>query len=240
MAFPPFLMLPLLDQNTQEINGLSLYSLKDKKPLNLGFLENLRNPQCVGSSHGWLAFLDEKANPFLLNPFTKALIHLPPKPSKISKLILSKNPSSHPNTYAAVAMQTNLSFCRNGDAAWRLLDGQGKTYYDVVCCSETNTLFALAPGPRVESWDLNEASPKKTMIIEGSCPRMLQLALKNFPVDLYSSQWYLALSPAGEIFMAVRYIGEFVNGDGEAVYEGDTLTDYMAAPLVCPYPATSF
>ncbi|XP_057781635.1 uncharacterized protein LOC130999946 [Salvia miltiorrhiza] len=252
MASSPFLMLPLLDQTTQEIHHLSLYNLKDKKPHNLKFLEtlkNLKNPQCIGSSHGFLAFLDEtKANPFLLNPFTNAQIHLPPKETKISKLILSQSPTSHPTTFAAVAMHAagfgltaNLSLCRGGDAAWRRLPGQGETYYDVVCCSVTNTLLALAPGPTVESWDLNEeASPEKTVVIQESCPRSLQLARKTFPADLYTSQWYLALSPAGEIFMAVRYIGEFVSNDGEVVYEGDTLTDDSPAPVICPYRTMGF
>ncbi|GAV70252.1 DUF295 domain-containing protein, partial [Cephalotus follicularis] len=35
------------------------------------------NGCCVGSSHGWLVFLDEQVTPFLLNPFTQERIQLP-------------------------------------------------------------------------------------------------------------------------------------------------------------------
>ncbi|KAK6117372.1 hypothetical protein DH2020_048890 [Rehmannia glutinosa] len=252
---PPLLML---EEKTQETHNLSLFSLKEKNhayKINL-VDQNLDDSQCVGSSHGWLAFLDEIDNPFLLNPFSKTQIHLPKSQtlptihsayssSKINKVVLCKNPS-HDENYVVVVMhsiwcRTSLAFCRYGDEKWTNLESGIETLYDVVCCDETNTVFVLGPGPVVEIWDMNETMfPKKKMIIQDSCPRKLAKSNKIFPVDLYSTQWYLALSKSGQMFLVVRYIGEFVRYDGEVVYEGDTLTDDASEPLVCPYKTVDF
>ncbi|KAG6412180.1 hypothetical protein SASPL_124850 [Salvia splendens] len=244
----PFLMHPVADENTKEIQHLSFYNLKNNKPYNLKLPPCLKNTQfqCIGSSKGWLAFLNQTLkNPFLFNPSSQALIHLPQNHHQITKLILSQDPSLRPHTYAAVAIQTplisgKLSFSRNRDATWHDLSNPSETYYDAVCCDATNTLFALAPRLQVESWNLNDDSPTKTTVIRASFPRSLCLAKEAFPRDLYSSQLYLALASGGGIVTAVRYVGDYVRYDGEAVCEGDTLTDYMAAPLVCPYRTMGF
>lgn len=121
---------------------------------------------------------------------------------------------------------------------WSNLETDQVETYDVICCDETKTVFALGPGPRVESWDFNQITrpPKKRILIDqDSCPSKLREADRSFPSDLYTSRWYLVMSGFREIFLVVRYIGEFVRYDGEVVYEGDTLTDYAAEPLVCPY-----
>ncbi|KAG6386261.1 hypothetical protein SASPL_155154 [Salvia splendens] len=239
----PFLMLPVADENTKKIQHLSFYNFKNNKPYNRKLPPTLKNTQfqCIGSSKGWHTFLDQTLkNPFLFNPFSQTLIHLPQNHPDITKLILSQDPSLRPHTYAAIAIQTpllstKLSYSRNRDATWHALPNQSNTYYDAIFCHATNTLFALAPALQVESWNLNDDSPTKSTIIRASYPRSLRLAKEAFPSDLYSSQLYLALASRGDIIVAVRYVGEFVRYDGEAVYEGDTLTDYMAAPLVCPY-----
>ncbi|KAI3469885.1 hypothetical protein Pfo_026548 [Paulownia fortunei] len=190
----------------------------------MNVLQNLQDFHCVGSSHGWLAFLDEAANPFLLNPFSRTRIHLPEiRPSQEA---LHQIPNYAVIVTYSVPGQTKLAFCRHGDEEWSDLEGKAETYYDVVCCDQINMVFALGPGPSVEAWDLNETIPKKTMMIQDSCPRKLARANQTFPSDLYSSQWYLALS-CGQMFLVVRYIGEFVRYDGEV-------------PLVCPYKTVEF
>ncbi|KAL7105647.1 hypothetical protein ACP275_07G057200 [Erythranthe tilingii] len=232
----------------------------------------IQETRCVGSSHGWLIFLDEISNPFLFNPFSRTKIRLPEKHTlpiipqvqivrglisnnsnpTINKVVLCGNPSLDKNDYAVIVMystscpgQTKIAFCMHGDVAWRNLEGELETYYDVVCHDGTKTMYALGPGPTVEVWDLNERAAPKKKVLEGSCPGKLgQVSHVEYPSDLYTSRWYLALSPSGgqphEIFLAVRYVGEFVRYDGEVVYEGDTLTDYAAEPLVCPYKTFAF
>ncbi|KAH6823995.1 hypothetical protein C2S53_016979 [Perilla frutescens var. hirtella] len=245
---PPYLMLPLFE----ETNGVCLHSLKHKNSYSLNLLEKIiQNFQCVGSCNGWLAFLDESGNPFLRRAFSTFQFNLPPKKTlqrevddststNIVKVILSSLDAVI--IMYNLGLDTKIAFWRDGDENWRHLDGcRGETYYDIIFCDRTNMLLALGPGPSLESWDFTQTNPKKTMqIIQDSCPKTLQLAHQTFPTDLFSSQWYLASSPSGQIFMIVRYIGEFVRYDGEVVYEGDTLTDYAAEPLVCPYKTTGF
>ncbi|KAG8369755.1 hypothetical protein BUALT_Bualt14G0046700 [Buddleja alternifolia] len=245
----PLLVLPLHEEEESQETNINLFNLKTKtshKLINLP--KNPKDLRFVGSSHGWLIVIDKNTNiPFLLNPFSETLIHLPTKniPSTIIKAILSANPSSHKN-YTVILIyehgynNTKLAFCRHGNEEWTYLEGEPETYYDIVCTDlNNNILLALGPGPLVEAWDLGVPIPKKKTLIQDSCPKTLLENENIFPNDLYTSQWYLALS-FGQIFLVVRYIGEFVRYDGKVVYEGDTLTDYASEPLVCPYRTVDF
>ncbi|KAL3626002.1 hypothetical protein CASFOL_029551 [Castilleja foliolosa] len=167
------------------------------------------------------------------------------QPSEIRKLVMCGNPSKDPN-YTVLAMhsiwfRTSIAFCRPGDVKWADLGSELETCYDVVCCDTTKTAYILGPGPIVEAWDMNGPGPIKKMVIEVACPTKLACDGERFPSDLYSNQWYLALSESRQLFLAVRYIGEFVRPyDGKVVHESDTLTDYASEPLVCPYKTVGF
>ncbi|KAL3637850.1 hypothetical protein CASFOL_018298 [Castilleja foliolosa] len=140
-----------------------------------------------------------------------------------------------------MCFRTTIAFCRPGDVKWANLGSDLKTCYDVVCCDATKTAYVLGPGPIVEAWDMNMLIPIKKMVIEVACPTKLVSDREIFPSDLYSTNWYLALSESGQLFLAVRYIGEFVRPyDGKVVYEGDTLTDDASEPLLCPYKTVGF
>ncbi|KAL3626013.1 hypothetical protein CASFOL_029562 [Castilleja foliolosa] len=215
--------------------------------------------ECIGSSHGWLAFsqVKPKNNLYIRNPFSETRFNLPPKHTlpqiinhqlqytKINKLVLCGNPSNGPN-YTVIAMhnmwfRTTIAFCRPGDVKWADLGSNLETCYDAVCCDTTKTAYVLGPGPIVEGWDMKGPGPIRNMVIDVGCPTKLACAREMFPSDLYSTQWYLALSESGQLFLAMRYIGEFVRPyDGKVVYEGDTLTDYASEPLVCPYKTVGF
>ncbi|GFP96074.1 hypothetical protein PHJA_001751500 [Phtheirospermum japonicum] len=141
----------------------------------------------------------------------------------------------------SIYFRTTIAFCRPGDVMWADLGSELKTCYDVVCCDATKTAFALGLGATVEAWDKKGPVPSRKMVIDTSCPAKLERDREIFPSDLYSSQWYLALSEFGQLFLAVRYIGEFVRpDDGKVVREGDTLTEYASEPLVCPYKTVGF
>ncbi|KAL3624952.1 hypothetical protein CASFOL_031620 [Castilleja foliolosa] len=190
----------------------------------------------------------------LCSPFSKTQINLPAKHtlpnhqlqhSEINKVVLCGNPSNDPN-YTVIAMQnmcfrTTIAFCRPGDVKWADLGSELETCYDVICCDATKTAYILGPGPIVEAWDMNGLVPVRNMVIDVGCPTKLVSDREIFPSDLYTSNWYLALSESGQLFLVVRYIGEFVRPyDGKVVYEGDTLTDYASEPLVCPYKTVGF
>lgn len=136
-----------------------------------------------------------------------------------------------------VLCTSRLAFCRPGSSGWTGFGGEIQSYYDILC--NGNTLYTLGAGPSIEVWDLDEFFPRRKMIIQASCPRNLTEAHQIYPSDLYSSKWYLVFS-SWEMFLVVRYIGEFVRYDGEVVYEGDTLTDYSSNPLICPYRTVQF
>jgi hypothetical protein len=69
-----WLMLPG-DEEEDATHSRCILNLAEKK---LYKIENVFQPfldaWCVGSSHGWLILLDEKANPHLFNPFSNARI----------------------------------------------------------------------------------------------------------------------------------------------------------------------
>ncbi|BFG35420.1 hypothetical protein CerSpe_216940 [Prunus speciosa] len=75
------------------------------------------NKRLCGSSHGWLAFVDENLVVTLLNPFTGRAISLPPVPKStwrsmvayrcdyyINKVVLSADPSFLPNDYEVLVI----------------------------------------------------------------------------------------------------------------------------------------
>jgi hypothetical protein len=59
----------------------------------------------------------------------------------------------------------------------------------------------------------------------------------KFPSDKFSSQFYLVISK-GEFFLIERFIADFVNADGEVVYEGYNLS--YESDEVCPYRTKHF
>ncbi|PIM97589.1 hypothetical protein CDL12_29939 [Handroanthus impetiginosus] len=220
----PFLMFPLADKKNREIHSLKLYSLKNKNSHTLNIVQNLEEEfQCCGSSRGWLAFSNENGIIFLLNPFSGAHIHLPfIEYKRIVKVFLPTSPS-HDKNYVVVEMyefecHTKLAFYDK--------------CHDVVCCDESNMVFALVSGACVEAWDMNEDVLRKTVIIQDSYLKKLIIARHVFPPDRHSYQSYVALS-LGSIFLSTRYIGESVNPKGEAELDLQGLINY-------PYKTVGF
>ncbi|KAL2463454.1 F-box protein SKIP23 [Forsythia ovata] len=259
----PLLMFPV-----EEENKVCLFSLTNKREYELKVdLEKIQNWRFVGSSHGWLVILNEKADPILLNIFSGICHQLPGKETfphidsmhevenevfeihykswnysvthssetlrqlSVVKAVLSSDPSCDANCTVIVMYYvlgtSKLAFCRLGDSRWTGFGGEIQSYYDVVC--KDNMLYALGGGPSIEVWDFHESTPTRKIVIQAPCPQELKEAHQIYPSDLYSSQWYLVFSSC-EMFLVVRYIGEFVRYDGEVVYEGDTLTNYFIFP----------
>ncbi|CAL2252801.1 unnamed protein product [Prunus armeniaca] len=92
-----------------------------------------------GSSHGWLACVDENLVLTLLNPFTRCTISLPPVPKStcrstvayrcdyyINKVVLSADPSFLPNDYEVLVIYDGygkqVAHFKSGDDAWTSID----------------------------------------------------------------------------------------------------------------------
>jgi hypothetical protein len=71
----PWLMLPQVQSNRSH---RAFVDLSTRKLHNLELLEaTSHSKRCCGSSHGWLIVLDESPAVLLLNPLTRASLHLP-------------------------------------------------------------------------------------------------------------------------------------------------------------------
>ncbi|XP_028125748.1 uncharacterized protein LOC114322601 [Camellia sinensis] len=75
------------------------------------------------------------------------------------------------------------------------------------------------PSGFVEAWDFNCSVPRKIVDIEAYFPKE-KVEFEKSLSDLYSSQFYWVES-LGEHLLVIRYIGEFVRYDSEAVHEAD-------------------
>ncbi|KAJ7950920.1 F-box protein [Quillaja saponaria] len=119
---------------------------------------------------------------------------------------------------------------------WINLACANRAYTDIIFYNEK--LYALANNGSVEAWDFRGKFPKKVMEI---APSFIidEEEHMNFPFDKFSAQLYLVESK-GEILLTKRYIGNFVNANGVALYEADLLTVDDTHPLVCPYRTKSF
>ncbi|KAJ4978775.1 hypothetical protein NE237_009555 [Protea cynaroides] len=73
----PWLMLPAkVGQEGKETR--KFFNLLDKKVYQIKLPKEIRHSRCVGSSFGWLTIVDRFCRVLLMNPFSGAIIHLPP------------------------------------------------------------------------------------------------------------------------------------------------------------------
>ncbi|XP_020264435.1 F-box protein SKIP23-like isoform X2 [Asparagus officinalis] len=64
--------------NCQQSDFCTLFDYLDNSFTKIHHLPEIRGKWIIGSQFGWLAVIDELANPSLLNPFTRSQIELPP------------------------------------------------------------------------------------------------------------------------------------------------------------------
>jgi hypothetical protein len=94
-TFGPHLLLPF----GPDSETVTVYSVAEDKTLSLPVPPQARGKVPCGTSCGWLALMDEAASVTLLNPFTGALVELPPADENIA---------------AASTMQTVLVYKEGG------------------------------------------------------------------------------------------------------------------------------
>ncbi|XP_059631286.1 F-box protein KIB2-like [Cornus florida] len=179
---PPLLMLPCHhDQDNK--NSRCLYNLAEKKVYKqlTNIPKVLGHTRCIGSSHGWLIFLDDqKAIPYILNPFLEVWIELPifrvtgDIYRTFEKAVLSADPIHSDNTYWVVVIygvaSSKLAFSRCGGSEWTALNGVHQPYCDIIF--HNHHIFALGETGSVEIWDFNTSLiPTKKMDIRPSFPR---------------------------------------------------------------------
>ena len=244
---PPWLMLPTdqdqepnFDEDFEDSLCDSFSNLAEKKLFKLGNRTKQRPCQSrgwLGSSQGWLLYLDEKQIPYILNPFFDVSVRTVSLPF-ITKATLWGDPISSPNNYGVVAIygfvMSKVAFSKSGDSKWTDIGGARDDYCDIVCSKDY--VFALSDVGSVEIWDLIDGNcfPRKIMNTNPSFPK----ERKEFEESLkerYSNQFYLLVNSLGEIFLVIRYIGDYVRYDGEVVCEDECID-----ALVYPYMTKFF
>ncbi|KAJ4977705.1 hypothetical protein NE237_008485 [Protea cynaroides] len=89
----PWLMLPV-KVGLEGTETRKFFNLQDKKVYQIKLPKEIRHSRCVGSSFGWLVILDGFCRVLLMNPFSGAVIHLPPTETFPSVLAVIRSESS--------------------------------------------------------------------------------------------------------------------------------------------------
>ncbi|XP_059629762.1 uncharacterized protein LOC132272678 [Cornus florida] len=208
------------------------YSLAERKVVSLNNVRSKSNiviPDhaiCVGSSHGWLAYLDpHECALFLTNPLVSPVpptIRLPRLPrflipescSDFKKLVMSCSPSSDNNDCTVMVTIScnchNLVFCKVGDSSWTELEAD----HEVIVYSNKDQLFYSRnyyDGSKFAAWDLrNSCSPHRIDIDSAfayGMPDYPESEKKQRERYLYGNwQHYLVVeSHSGDVLLVSKY-----------------------------------
>ncbi|XP_061376185.1 F-box protein At4g35733-like [Gastrolobium bilobum] len=201
---------------------------------------------CVGSSRNWLVLLDINGSPFLLNPSSATFIHFPPFPHTfihpvehsyfvqflqktfVSKVALMCSTSPLHYTLAILyGCPCKLALCKSN--TWVKISDAKSFYSDIVFSN--NYLYALAEDGSVDAWDIWQRIPRKILDVKPTIERAEEED-REFPRDNFSTQLYLVISE-GDLLLVKRYIGNFVNADGEVLKEEpDTVCLYRTKHFI--------
>jgi hypothetical protein len=164
----PMLMVPATNYLCTKTNSFSLLELREC-PFRFQLCHNNPTLSVCGSSHGWLALLDDsKSIITLMNPF-KDIPHiiLPPLNS-VNKVTLSADPITNPDDYLVAAIYDgcggNLAVIRRGQTVWTYVDTSKSSFIDVIFYK--GLLFALNIRNKIVSFDIhcsNDVSDKETI-----------------------------------------------------------------------------
>ena len=132
-----------------------------------------------------------------------------------------------------------IAYCGVGPGgSWTVLEGEHWRYEDIVC--RGRCLYALSESGSIESWEFDEIGfcPAKAASFV-PCEALPSVAIGHYQNDMYFERRYLVES-MGELLLVRRFIGYYVNENGDLLNEGDLLTDEDPHPLVCPYRTIEF
>ncbi|XP_058751891.1 putative F-box protein At5g55150 [Vicia villosa] len=213
-------VLPMLMIPTKKRLVRSLYGISCKKDYKIK-LSVPSNKRLCGSSHGWLAKVDDCSKGIfitLINPFKNAVsIKLPLmyimdmyKTRKyyeydVHKVVLSTNPSFKPLDYIVVviySVRRCLAFLKAGQKNWTYIDDAHRSFNDVIFYE--GLVYAVGRWNNIVSFDLSYA--KNDHII----PKVV--SLKG---DDYANRAYLVKSLEGQLWLVRKFIGYHGDEDDE-------------------------
>ncbi|KAL5542549.1 hypothetical protein UlMin_010259 [Ulmus minor] len=261
----PWLMLP--SNQRDDSHSRSFFSFAEKKAYTFkNVFEGLDDAWCVGSSHGWLIIVDERANLFVLNPFLEGrrrsfklpsitnsnLSTMPAlyiakhlRKTFVSKAVLlfDQSQSKEFSFYVVIiySFARKIAYCNHVEEGnWNELhpaDENQSSYCDIV--SHNGKLITLSSAYIVEVFEFHKQGPVRVAKLEPTSPLVFDARTEKYLKDMYFSQTYLVESKDRR-FVVSRFVGYFVNGDNEPVEEEDLLPDDDTQPLVYPYRTLEF
>ncbi|KAL3647781.1 hypothetical protein CASFOL_008749 [Castilleja foliolosa] len=175
----PCLMLPPTFDDGSDDMVYNMYDLAQNKVLKFNNKKLLpqENTRFVGSSHGWLALMDERNNNFIItNPVTRRYVKLPRYMSnRFSdfKVIISCDAEQEDCQAMIISNGQSLAFCRLGRSPikWSRLGApmrppptthMPRFYKDLVYSSRHNLLFCIVNATYYdfEAWDVAYDPPR--------------------------------------------------------------------------------
>ncbi|OEL18044.1 hypothetical protein BAE44_0020937 [Dichanthelium oligosanthes] len=160
---------------------------------------------CFGASHGWLIGTDDLSNPVLYNPFTSALIPLPPIIASECKTARSLGRDCHSTQRQcypplrggdsiAVIIHgdgNQMSFARPGESCWRLATTMTTRRRSIFadCMYHSRRFFTVRMNGVVQAWDLRDPENVTKDLILGAWEikmyrRVTQVVLFRFLVSI--------------------------------------------------------
>ncbi|XVE80051.1 hypothetical protein DITRI_Ditri14bG0108000 [Diplodiscus trichospermus] len=215
----PMLLIPTKKSDTKR----KLYSLQVKAKISSIELHQSNIRRFCGSCFGWLATVDENMAITLSNPFKDGVsIDLPQlefspkgKPAEyqyaIQKVVLSADPSLHPNSYVVVVIYSNycnLAFYQSWEYTWIYLDKDVKLVTDIVFYK--SLVYVIGHRNDAVSFDVNGS------FAEGSrSPKLKTIVPKEVRLGSYSDRAYLVESSEGNLYSIHRELVELDIGKGD-------------------------
>ncbi|XP_059630115.1 uncharacterized protein LOC132273101 [Cornus florida] len=199
----------------------------------------LHNSHCIGSSYGWLVLMDENADPFLLNLFSRVRIQLPNKEA-LPHIHCVKKVSgdrvcviNKPNNIEEPTLISLRDFhkCLIKKAVLSSSPSQNRNYQSSIYLRPPTEDCLLQCG-LVEAWGFHGSFPVQTITNQPSYS--IQMKREPWYGGRLNTRNYL-VETSSDLLLVVRIIEQFVRSDVVPVYEeGDLQTDEDGCPLILP------
>ncbi|KAK1271769.1 putative F-box protein [Acorus gramineus] len=200
----PFLLLSR-DNKTRDH---ALYSPLERKLHPIRLPDRSRPKRCLGStSDGWVCMIDDNLHLYLLNPFSGAVVLLPPLSTDfitdgsfehVLKAVWSAEPSIIVILLCKKEERETVYYCRPGDARWKVLETSLEFLHDAVLFNKG--LYVMNwEARRVAAIDhhgrgmMMAAGPNKFMYLAG-CPSGPLLVVRHMK-NVYETRRFELFEP---------------------------------------------
>ncbi|XP_057507045.1 probable F-box protein At1g44080 [Actinidia eriantha] len=208
----PMLLMPEVEEPDDNHGRRKLYSVTQNKFLKLEIQVPYRR-RCSGSSHGWLATVEEDFGITLFNPFSGKSLRFPQvnpqsnyvNPTKrhlhkyeyeVLKVVLSCDPSLEPDHFVVFAIYgvfRKLAYIKPGHKSWTYIQG-GIYFADVIY--RLGKFYVIDCYSGVVSVDVNNNGTPQVEVVPLSAPTET------------SKAYIVESSSGGDLLLVQRFLAE--------------------------------